>query len=229
MATENIKIHSKLAVVAELKEIQEQVMTALEGLDLFSQGMALVAIIHQTDMKNVLQKAVKLEKVEITYNAPPQWHVRGNAINVSVQEAKQVDGFAVCFSDQGVGYKNPDFLFGIGYNFLFSGMFVINGDFIFDGNVDLVNITGLTSGVCDVWLSGMDENRKCRRISINNSSLNHLRIDDFTENIRCVNNFMDNRCLIRADSPKQMKKLIRERNYRLDESVVKEAVRSWNE
>ena len=153
----------------------------------------------------------------------------GNAINVSVQEAKQVDGFAVCFSDQGVGYKNPDFLFGIGYNFLFSGMFVINGDFIFDGNVDLVNITGLTSGVCDVWLSGMDENRKCRRISINNSSLNHLRIDDFTENIRCVNNFMDNRCLIRADSPKQMKKLIRERNYRLDESVVKEAVRSWNE
>ena len=66
MATENIKIHSKLAVVAELKEIQEQVTTALEGLDLFSQGTALVATIHKTEtMKNVLQKAVKLEKVEM--------------------------------------------------------------------------------------------------------------------------------------------------------------------
>lgn len=169
----------------------------------------------------------------VTFKQPAEYRVHdlewGNAINVSVQEANQVDGFAVCFSDQGVGYKNPDFRFGIGYNFLFSGMFVINGDFIFDGDVDLVNITGLTSGVCDVWLSGMDEDRKCRRISINNSSLNHLRIDDFTENIRCVNNFMDNRCLIRADSPKHMEKLIRDRDYRLDESVVKEAVRSWKE
>lgn len=33
----------------------------------------------------------KLEKVEITYNAPPQWHVRGNAINVIVKQTTRYE------------------------------------------------------------------------------------------------------------------------------------------
>lgn len=76
----------------------------------------------------------------MTFRQPAEYRVHdlewGNAINVSMQEANQSDGFAVKFSDQGVGHLNPDFRFGVGYNFLFSGMFVINGDFIFDGDVD---------------------------------------------------------------------------------------------
>lgn len=83
-------------------------------------------------------------------------------------------------------------------------MFVINGDFIFDGDVDLVNITGLTSGVCNIRLQGADANRKCRRISVNNSTLNHLRLGDFTENIRSSNNFMDNVCQVLSADPQAL-------------------------
>lgn len=159
----------------------------------------------------------------VTFRQPAEYRVHdlewGNAINVSMQEANQSDGFAVKFSEQGVGHLNPDFRFGVGYNFLFSGMFVINGDFIFDGDVDLVNITGLTSGVCNIRLKGEDANRKCRRISVNNSSLNHLILDDFTENIRSQNNFMDNTCQILTSDPDALPELIRTRRYVLDEQT----------
>lgn len=167
----------------------------------------------------------------VTFRQPAEYRVHdlewGNAINVSMQEANQSDGFAVKFSDQGVGHLNPDFRFGVGYNFLFSGMFVINGDFIFDGDVDLVNITGLTSGVCNIRLQGADANRKCRRISVNNSTLNYLRLGDFTENIRSSNNFMDNVCQVLSADPQALPELIRARKYVLDGQTPVEAVPSF--
>lgn len=132
----------------------------------------------------------------VTYKQPAEYRVHdlewGNTINFSSQEANQVGGFAVKFDDQGVGFLNPDFRYGIGYNFIFSSNFVINGNFIFNGHIDNVNISGLTSGVCNIVLNGVDNNRNITRVSVNNSTFNYLKIGEFVSSIRGVNNFMDN-------------------------------------
>lgn len=165
----------------------------------------------------------------VTYRQPAEYRVHdlewGNAINVSVQEANQSGGFAVRFSDQGVGHLNPDFRFGVGYNFLFSGMFVINGDFEFDGDVDLVNISALTSGVCNIRLAGADDNRKCRRISVNNSSFNNLLLGDCSERVRCSNNFIDGTYQVLTDDPGALPELVRARGYVFEPFNPLEAVR----
>lgn len=155
----------------------------------------------------------------VTFQQSPEYRVHdlewGNAINVSIQEANAIgpDGFAVKYSDQGVGYLNPDFRFGIGYNFLFSGMFIINGNLFFEGDIDLINISALTSGVCNIKLMGVDESRTCRRISINNSSFNYLKLGEYTQKIHCVNNFIDNKYQIKGDIKKDVIEYIKQKEY----------------
>ena len=155
----------------------------------------------------------------VTFQQSAEYRVHdlewGNAINVSIQEANATspDGFAVKYSDQGVGYLNPDFRFGIGYNFLFSGMFIINGNLFFEGDIDLINISALTSGVCNINLMGMNENRNCRRISINNSSFNYLKLGEYTQKIHCVNNFIDNKYQIKGDIKKDVIEYVKQKEY----------------
>ncbi len=157
----------------------------------------------------------------VTYTQDAAYRVHdlewGNAINFSCQEANQVNGFAVKFDDQETGYLNPDFRFGIGYNFLFSGNFIINGDMEFHGHVDNVNISALTSGVCNIRLQGADANRMVTRISVNNSTFNHLVIGDHVQQINGNNNFMDNTYQIYTPPGSVMENVLRDRQLQLGE------------
>lgn len=146
-----------------------------------------------------------------------QW---GNALNLSIQEAAQVQGLAVRFSEQGVGYLNPDFRFGVGYNFVMGNLFVINGDIVLEDDVDLVNITGLSSGVCTLRLRGVDDNRAVRRISLNNSTLMQLELGAYSRQVQGVNNFLDGKCYIVAPASDSLSTVIRERGYRLDSTLT---------
>jgi len=157
----------------------------------------------------------------VTYQQEAPYRVHdlewGNAINFSCQEANQVGGFAVKFDDQETGYLNPDFRFGIGYNFLFSGNFIINGDIEFRGHVDDINISGLTSGVCNILLKGVDENRMVNRISVNNSTFNHVVVGNYTQQVRAANNFLDNTYQILAAPGSQLDTLLNEKRLRFDD------------
>lgn len=157
----------------------------------------------------------------VTYQQEAAYRVHdlewGNAINFACQEANQVGGFAVKFDDQETGYLNPDFRFGIGYNFLFSGNFFINGDIEFHGHVDNVNISALTSGVCNIRLRGADPNRMVTRISVNNSTFNHLVIDNYVQQIKGNNNFMDNTYQIYAAPGSAIEHVLRDRRLHIDE------------
>lgn len=157
----------------------------------------------------------------VTYKQDAAYRVHdlewGNAINFSCQEANQVGGFAVKFDDQETGYLNPDFRYGIGYNFLFSGNFIINGDMEFHGHVDNINISALTSGVCNIRLQGADANRMVSRVSVNNSTFNHLVIGDHVQQIKGSNNFMDNTYQIYTPSGRAIADLLRDRQLQIDE------------
>ena len=156
----------------------------------------------------------------VTFRQPDAYRVHdlqwGSAINLSVQEAAQVGGFAVHFTEQGVGYLNPDFRFGVGYNFVLSDLFVINGDLIFDDDVDLVNLSGLSSGVCTLRIGGVDANRSVRRISVNNSTLRNVELGAFSRDVRLLNNFIDGTCRIQASLSDSVEQVCRKRGYRLD-------------
>lgn len=157
----------------------------------------------------------------VTYQQEAAYRVHdlewGNAINFSCQEANQVGGFAVKFDDQETGHLNPDFRFGIGYNFLFSGNFFINGDIEFHGHVDNVNISALTSGVCNIRLHGAGPNRMLSRVSVNNSTFNHLVIGDYIQQIKASNNFIENSYQIHVEPGASMADALRERHVQLDE------------
>ncbi|MEC3878506.1 hypothetical protein [Parapedobacter sp. 10938] len=157
----------------------------------------------------------------VTYRQEAAYRVHdlewGNAINFSCQEANQVNGFAIKFDDQETGYRNPDFRFGIGYNFLFSGNFIINGNIVFNGHVDDINISGLTSGVCNIMLQGADKNRPVSRISVNNSTFNHLVVGDYTHQIKGTNNFIDNTYQIHAQPGMKQDVLLDEKKLQFDD------------
>lgn len=157
----------------------------------------------------------------VTYQQEAAYRVHdlewGNAINFSCQEANQVNGFAIKFDDQETGYLNPDFRFGIGYNFLFSGNFIINGNIEFNGHTDNINISGLTSGVCNIVLKGADKNRMVSRISVNNSTFNHLVVGDYTHQVKAANNFLDNTYQIHAQPGNRQEELLNEKKLHFDD------------
>ena len=112
-----------------------------------------------------------------------QW---GYLMNCQLGEALQSgpEAYTLKFDDQGYGHLNPDFDFALGYGFFITNNFVLNGPFIFNGRVDYLRMEGNTTGVCDIIIRGVSEQRKASRISLSRNQINSVLVGDYVEQIK---------------------------------------------
>lgn len=130
----------------------------------------------------------------VEFEQPKEYRVHdlewGQLVSCQLGEALQsgTEGYAVKFEDQGYGYLNPDFRFGVGYGFLITRNMILNGPFIFEGYVDYMRIESNTTGVCDFRVKGLSMERKASRLSFAHNQLNSLLIGDFVSQIKIDDN-----------------------------------------
>ncbi len=126
----------------------------------------------------------------VSFKQPKEYRVHdlewGYVMNCQLGEALQMgpDSYALKFEDQGVGYLNPDFRFGVGYGFFITNNMVLNSPFVFDGAVDYIRMDGNTTGVCDIRIRGAGQNRVASRISLSHNQFNSVMVGDYAAQIR---------------------------------------------
>ena len=142
----------------------------------------------------------------VEFEQPKEYRVHdlewGSLINCQLGEALQSgpEGYALKFEDQGFGYLNPDFRFGVGYGFQITQNMVLNGPFIFDGCVDYIRMESNTTGACDFRISGASNERKATRLSFSHNQLNSALIGDYVSQITFSDN--DVQGVLKIDAPK---------------------------
>ncbi len=125
----------------------------------------------------------------VTFQQPKEYRVHdlewGYLINSQLGEALQTaaDGYALKFDDQGFGYKNPDFRYGVGYGFQISNTLVLNGLMVFKGYVDYVSVLNNTMAACNFSIEGYAMDRMASRITLNGNKMNGLSIGDYVAQI----------------------------------------------
>lgn len=130
----------------------------------------------------------------VEFEQPKEYRVHdlewGYVMNSQLGEALQSgpDGYAFKFEDQGYGYLNPDFRFGVGYGFFLTHNMILNGPFIFEGYVDYIRVENNTTGACEYKVKGLDMDRKASRLSFSHNQLNGLSVGDFVSQITFDNN-----------------------------------------
>lgn len=130
----------------------------------------------------------------VEFEQPKEYRVHdlewGYAMNCQLGEALQSgpDAYAFKFEDQGYGYLNPDFRFGIGYGFFLTHNMILNGPFVFEGYVDYIRVENNTTGVCDYRVKGLGMDRKASRLSFSHNQLNGLSVGDFVSQITFESN-----------------------------------------
>lgn len=142
----------------------------------------------------------------VEFEQPKEYRVHdlewGYVMNSQLGEALQSgkDGYALKFEDQGYGYLNPDFRFGVGYGFFITHNMVLNGPFIFDGCVDYIRMESNTTGACDFKINGASEDRRASRLSFSHNQLNSAFVGDYVSQISFTDN--DIQGVLRLDAPK---------------------------
>ncbi len=141
----------------------------------------------------------------VEFEQPKEYRVHdiewGTLSGCQLGEALQsgADGYALKFEDQGFGYLNPDFGFGVGYGFSITNNMVLNGPFIFDGRVDYMRIEGNTTGVCDFRVKGAAPDRVASRISLSHNEFNCALIGDYVAQIKLEDS--ETGGIVKVDTP----------------------------
>ncbi len=126
----------------------------------------------------------------VAFEQPKEYRVHdlqwGYLMNCQLGEALQSGphAYTLKFDDQGYGHFNPDFDFALGYGFFITNNFVLNGPFIFEGRVDYIRMESNTTGVCDIIIRGVSEQRMASRIRLSRNQINSVFVGDYVEQIK---------------------------------------------
>jgi len=119
-----------------------------------------------------------------------EWGVLDNA---SLQEAQQADpeGFVVKFHDQGVGSKNPDFHFPVGFGFAIRHNFTLTGDLLFQGDVGVLQVQDNVFGTGTTHIRGSEAKFPVARMEFSGNFLVQAEIEGYVRDLT----FQDNQFL----------------------------------